>query len=128
MLLFASNVFANQVFWDDLKENFTFFWLCHAVYGVLVPWLGIEPRPLALRAWNPNHWNAREVPKENLIYNLVFKKSSDNLMRFPLYVVCLFSLVAFNILSLSLVFVHLITMCLGVFLLWFILPGTICTS
>ena len=49
-------------------------------------------------------------------------------MRFPLYVVCLFSLVAFNILSLSLIFVHLIIMCLGVFLLWFILLGTLCAS
>ena len=42
-------------------------------------------------------------------------------MGAPLYVICHFSLVAFNILSLSLIFVSLITMCLGVFL-----PGILC--
>ena len=47
-------------------------------------------------------------------------------MRIPLHVICHFSLVAFNNLSLSLIFVSLITVCLGVFLLGFILPGTLC--
>ena len=42
-------------------------------------------------------------------------------MRFPLYVTCCLSLTAFNILSLCLVFVSLINMCLGIFLLGFIL-------
>ena len=23
---------------------------------------GIEPRPLAMKAWNPNHWTSREFP------------------------------------------------------------------
>ena len=54
-------------------------------------------------------------------------KSADSLMGVPLYVICLLSLVAFNI-YLSLMFVSLITMCLGVFLLRFILPGTLCGS
>ena len=27
----------------------------------LVPWLGIEPRPLALRAWCLSHWTTREI-------------------------------------------------------------------
>ena len=45
-------------------------------------------------------------------------------MEFPLYVTCCFSLAAFNILSLCLVFVSLIGMCLGVFLLGIILYGT----
>ena len=40
----------------------------------------------------------------------------------------IFSLVDFNILSLSLMFVILISMCLGVFLLGFILFGTFCAS
>ena len=39
-----------------------------------------------------------------------------------------FFLVYFNILSLSLIFVRLTTMCLDVFLLEFFLPGTLCTS
>ena len=38
-------------------------------------------------------------------------------MRFPTYVTCCFSLAAFNILSLCLVFVSLYSMCLAVFLL-----------
>ena len=49
-------------------------------------------------------------------------------MGVPLYVICHFSLVAFNKFSLSLIFVNLITMCLGVFLLGFILPQTLCVS
>ena len=47
-------------------------------------------------------------------------------MEVSLYVICCFSLAAFNILFLSLIFVSLITMCLSVFLLGFILPGTLC--
>ena len=47
-------------------------------------------------------------------------------MGVPLYVICHLSLVAFN--TLSLIFVNLITMCLGVFVLGFILYGTRCTS
>ena len=42
------------------------------------------------------------------------EKSADNLIGVPMYVICHFSLVAFNILSLSLIFVSLINMCLGV--------------
>ena len=49
-------------------------------------------------------------------------------MGFPLYVTCCFSLAAFNILSLYYIFVSFISMCLGVFLLGFILYGTLCAS
>ena len=45
------------------------------------------------------------------------ERSALNLMRFPLYVICCFSLAAFNIFSLYLIFDSLINMCLGVFLL-----------
>ena len=45
-----------------------------------------------------------------------------------MYVICHFSFVALNILSLSLILVVLITMCLGVLLLGFILPGAFSTS
>ena len=54
------------------------------------------------------------------------EKSAVNLMGGALYDICHFSLVAFNNFSLSLIFVYLITVCLGVFLLGFILPGTLC--
>ena len=49
-------------------------------------------------------------------------------MAFPLYVTGCFSFVAFNILFLCLVLGSLISMCLGMFLLEFILCGTLCTS
>ena len=45
------------------------------------------------------------------------EKWAGNLMGFPFHAIFPFSLVAFNILSLSLIFVSLITMCLCVFLL-----------
>ena len=46
-------------------------------------------------------------------------------MGIPLCVICCFSLAAFNIFSLYLIFDNLINMCLGVFLLGFILYGTL---
>ena len=46
----------------------------------------------------------------------------------PLFVICHFSLAAFNISSLPLCFVSLIPMCFGMFLLGFILPGILCAS
>ena len=52
-----------------------------------------------------------------------YQKSADSLKGVPLYVICWFSLAAFNVLSLSLIFVSLITMYLGVFFLEFSLPG-----
>ena len=56
------------------------------------------------------------------------ERSTVKRMGFPLYVTCYFSLAAFNILSLCLVFVSLISVCLDVFLLGFILYGTLSTS
>ena len=38
------------------------FWPCLTACGILVPWPGIEPRPLAVKSLSPNHWNAREFP------------------------------------------------------------------
>jgi len=49
-------------------------------------------------------------------------------MGFPLYVTCCFPLAAFNSLSLCLLFVSLISLCLGVFLCGFILYRTLCAS
>ena len=53
------------------------------------------------------------------------ERSAVKGMGFPLYVTWCFSIAAFNILSLCLVFVSLISMCLAVFLLGFILHGTV---
>jgi len=49
-------------------------------------------------------------------------------MVFPFYVTCCFYLAVFNILYLCLVFVSLNSMYLGMFLLGFILYGTLCAS
>ena len=46
-------------------------------------------------------------------------------MGIPLYVIFCFSIAAFNIFSLNFIFVRLINMCLGVFLLGFTLYGTL---
>ena len=52
-------------------------------------------------------------------------KSADNLMEFPLSIICCLSLVSFNNFSLPSILVILLTMCLSVFLFGFILPGTL---
>ena len=39
-----------------------FFWLHHTACGILIPWPGIEPGPLAVKAWSPNHGTTRELP------------------------------------------------------------------
>ena len=51
------------------------------------------------------------------------ERSAIKHMGLPLYVTCCFYLATFNILHLCLVFVSLISMCLGMFLLGFILYG-----
>ena len=56
------------------------------------------------------------------------ERSAVKHMGFPIYVICCFSLAAFNILSLCLIFVSLSNICLGMFLLGFIMYGTLCTS
>ena len=56
------------------------------------------------------------------------ERSAVKHMDFPLYVTCCFSLNAFNILSLCLIFVSLISMCLVVFLFGFILCVTLFAS
>ena len=63
---------------------------------------------------------------------LACRLSAENqlltLWGFPCMFICCFSLAACNILSLYLIFDSLINMCLGMFLLGFILYGTLCAS
>jgi len=56
--------------------------------------------------------------------------SALNLMKIPFYVTCCFSLAAFNIFYLYLIFFNFINMCLGVilFVISFILYGTLWAS
>ena len=56
------------------------------------------------------------------------ERSAVNLMGIPFCVICCFSLVAFNIFSLYLIFDSFVNMCLGVCLLGFILYGTLYAS
>ena len=56
------------------------------------------------------------------------ERSGVNLMGIPFYVICCFSLAAFNIFSLYLISDSLINMCLGMFLFGFVLYGTLCAS
>ena len=41
---------------------FFFFQLPCEACRILVPWPGIEPRPMAVKAPSPNHWISREFP------------------------------------------------------------------
>ena len=63
-----------------------------------------------------------------LAYRDSAERSAVKCMEFPLYVTYCLSLAAFNSLSLCLVFVSLVNMGLGVFLLEFILYGTLYAS
>ena len=54
-------------------------------------------------------------------------RSAFHLMGIPLYGICCFTLAAFNIFSLYLIFDSLINMCLVMLLLGFILYGILCT-
>jgi len=63
-----------------------------------------------------------------LAWRVSIERSAVSLMGIPLCVICCFSLAAFNICSLCLIFVNLINMCLGVFRLGFILFGTLWVS
>ena len=63
-----------------------------------------------------------------LAWRVSIERSAVILMGIPLCVICCFSLAAFNICSLCLIFVNLINMCLGVFHLGFILFRTLWVS
>ena len=56
------------------------------------------------------------------------ERSAVKHMGFLLYITCCFYLATFNIISLCFIFLHLISMCLGMFLLGFIPNETLCTS
>jgi len=63
-----------------------------------------------------------------LAWRVSNKRSAFILTGIPLCIIYCFSLAAFNICSLCLIFINLINMCLGMFLLGFILFGTLWVS
>ena len=83
-----------------------------------------------------HHFGCRFFPFSNLhischsllAYRVSAEISAVKHMGFPLYVTCCFSLAAFNILSWCFVFVSLISVCLGMFLLGFLLYRTLHAS
>ena len=81
---------------------------------------------LGCRVFPFNHFKC--IMASLLACRVSVKKWADSLMGVPVYITCCFSLVAFNILCLSLIFVCLIILYLGLFLLGFILPETLCDS
>ena len=53
--------------------GFLCFWLCHVACvacEILAPRQGIEPRPSAVKAWNPNHWTTREFPPGECFFSV----------------------------------------------------------
>ena len=49
----------------DLLSIYTYIfspWPCHTACRILVPQLGIEPGPSAVKVQSPNHWTARKIP------------------------------------------------------------------
>ena len=39
---------------------FVYFWPHHLVCRILIPWPGVEPWPVAVKAWSPDPWTTRE--------------------------------------------------------------------
>ena len=57
-------------FWSMLFLSFFIFLAVPC--GILVPLPRIKPMSLALEAWGPNHWIAREVPESCYVFILGF--------------------------------------------------------
>ena len=56
---------------------------CWAACGILVLWSGIESRPSAVRAWNPNHWTTREFLMSSFL--ILFPYVFINLVSFCIF-------------------------------------------
>ena len=50
-----------------------------AVCGIVVPQPGIEPRPLSVKAWSPNHWTIREFPRKHIFKIYFFILGQENI-------------------------------------------------
>ena len=60
----------------------------------LVPWLGVEPRPLALGAPSLSHWTPTEVPVYVLIQNLNEHMKANTLQEGNVWSVAILSTAA----------------------------------
>ena len=61
--------FKNMLIYSCMKYlTILFFFLpCLPTFGILVPLPGIEPGPLAVKGWSPNHWPTGELPLSILL-------------------------------------------------------------
>lgn len=41
---------------------FVYFWPHHLVCRIPIPWPGVKPWPVAVKAWSPDPWTTREFP------------------------------------------------------------------
>lgn len=55
---------------------------CHASCGILVHPPGIELKPLAVNAWNLNHWATREFPSEIYFFKMTYFQVLSYLLIF----------------------------------------------
>ena len=54
----------SNFYWSFLSRHlFLFFWPHPEACRILVPWPGIDPMPLTLEVWGPNHWVSRKFPR-----------------------------------------------------------------
>ena len=60
-----SSLYCNRIFSCSV-------WILSCGMWDLVSWLGIEPQPPALGAWNLSHWTTREVPQGHCSFTTVF--------------------------------------------------------
>ena len=80
------------------------------------------------QTWLKLKWLSRSSSHSFLAWRVSFEESAVILMGIPLCVICCFSLAAFNICYLCLIFVNLINNCLGAFHLGFLLFGNLWVS
>ena len=100
-------------------------WWCRTLLILLIWNLLISPSNLKESLAGQSSLGCRFFPfitiniscHSHLACRVSVEKSAHGLTEVPLYAICFFSLIAFNISSLSLIFDSLITMYLGVFLL-----------
>ena len=65
----VSHVIAGRFFTSEPRGKtskwfcFVLFWLHHMAFGILVPWLGIEPGSLAVKVASPNHYQGIPHPR-----------------------------------------------------------------
>lgn len=67
MCLFSISYFTKCLF-----RFLAFFPPYGVAWRILAPWAEIEPVPLAVKTWTPNHLTSRELPGPFLIFLFVF--------------------------------------------------------